>query len=1455
MIKGLVFSLDIVIGISLLLIVLISSFYLFSVPEIYEERGYEQQKLIANDFLNSLAELKVSEAATQSKTIENLILNGNITEDEQELSVLNLILTFFARYKDENNTVKKEIAENITKEMANSVKILKNINFSLSVGNDFIIGNYTNTSDKIVVSSLIENTYSSEEPKYGYMARSYLSGIETERASYLYFGGFVGQGNLSFNLYIPENAENITSAYLEVSAGSNFSLFVNNNFSGNFFLDSSAGNFSANIKSSVNISNFRRGNNTIKIVFNTTNLTEMYLGGGFLRVNYNTTEFFEEKESGKQRYYFPGINGLINLYDSFYIPGDLNNMSIYLHYNNTIDGSVIYLTIANATIFRSNATGGHNIILNNTQILSNLTNAGLSYANLSRKTIPLRLGTETLTLERGFGVSDAVLITDVSGSMGTCDVNSNCTSDICDTSPPCHRRRINVAKEVDIDFVSNMLNVSGNRVSLVAYETGISKYHELSEDKESLINEINSYVRGGYTCICCGIKMAIEALKKPYLRTLVSSKDEWLYTANYPTTEPPVINGSDWKSLEYNDTNWSSGRAILGFDNTSQSISWYFQGWNYRVPVDISNTAGNLTDYQIKITYDFSEDYSNGNIQQYCQDIRFTYYNSTSGNQTEIPYWIEECNLSANDNATIWVKVPFLENNAFTRIYMYYGNSTVSSESNGTAVFEFFDDFEGTSLDSGKWNTYNTGGSYSISGSTIGLTDYEIISKSYQITDGIIEVKEKITAYEGSIFARATGNTGDQFSSSYGLHSGDFGAGNTWNLAITEDNVRQFTDTTQAILNEWLLLRFTLNGNHLKGERFKYVDMSPNGGPVEGTLTKYSSGYIGLRTDGNNDRTCYYDWIRVRKYTSPEPTITFGTSITTDIGNNGGNYYFRKHFYLDNPTINKIDYLYFYLLSDDKAEVYLNGKLIYNETQEHNATYWNVGSDKIFCDGFETGINTSIWTRGGSVNPYWIIYNNPIIEGYNSSGNNDIGNNQESWIKTSNNISVDRDSIMYFYWKVSSQNDYDFLSFYLNDLVVSRIDGKMGWRKEKFYLPVDNYSIKWKYRKDSDTSTGLDAGWIDDIRIIEKKYHLNKSYLKGGDNVIAVKLYNNDNESAKFDLKLEAKLKRRKAMLVMSDGQANRCCGYSAGSCWSSSVGKNDAIQAGCDARDQGILVYSVAFGSSADKTTLQKIACWNCSANDWISGEEGDNCSRFYQSSNVTELKKIYKEIASEIANLSLERQVLGVGGNISWANNYLYNDSHILFYYNETPINFSFGEFSLTIENNFTSPGIVSLIKPSETEILDAKITSYSGDYWTNLVILTNSTSENLTIYNLSKYGNYERLGDPFIISIPVKYISNGTNNITLMVGLSEDNQTLGSNDSKLIYSLKVPGFVGYGSVFNTIEEAEEDARNRLKDKIFNLTGQNISILGINTGTSTITGVRTISNTSLVKLVYWRK
>jgi len=115
----------------------------------------------------------------------------------------------------------------------------------------------------------------------------------------------------------------------------------------------------------------------------------------------------------------------------------------------------------------------------------------------------------------------------------------------------------------------------------------------------------------------------------------------------------------------------------------------WLTGWNYRRPITITNTlAQTLTDYQVRIELDptYAEIFENANPDG--SDIRFT----LSDGVTKIPYWIQKWD-SVNKEAIIWVKVS-IPANGETTIYMYYGNPTAASESNGDAVFELFEDFE-----------------------------------------------------------------------------------------------------------------------------------------------------------------------------------------------------------------------------------------------------------------------------------------------------------------------------------------------------------------------------------------------------------------------------------------------------------------------------------------------------------------------------------------------------------------------------------------------------------------------------------------------------------------------------------------------------------------------------------------------------------------------------------------
>ncbi|RLF66849.1 MAG: hypothetical protein DRN30_01385 [Thermoplasmata archaeon] len=235
--------------------------------------------------------------------------------------------------------------------------------------------------------------------------------------------------------------------------------------------------------------------------------------------------------------------------------------------------------------------------------------------------------------------------------------------------------------------------------------------------------------------------------------------------------------------------------------------------------------------------------------------------------EAKLPYWIENWD-SANQQATIWVKVPSIPASGTATIYMYYGNPDATSESNGDEVFDFFDDFDGTELDTSKWSS-----------------------------DGTVSVSQ------GQLHLGST--TGD----SYILSKINIGSGKI--VELHGVNINSYRDTP-----DWFSIRFALDssGNPVAGdsqwgvmafwrvdERVHHLD---SGGSVEfGTVSHTSNDIFAhavvgttayvfansnkFTTDTDSFTTNYFkiqahyvaidiDLIRVRKYTDPEPTYSIG---------------------------------------------------------------------------------------------------------------------------------------------------------------------------------------------------------------------------------------------------------------------------------------------------------------------------------------------------------------------------------------------------------------------------------------------------------------------------------------------------------------------------------------------------------------------------------------------------
>jgi hypothetical protein len=55
-----------------------------------------------------------------------------------------------------------------------------------------------------------------------------------------------------------------------------------------------------------------------------------------------------------------------------------------------------------------------------------------------------------------------------------------------------------------------------------------------------------------------------------------------------------------------------------------------------------------------------------------------------------------------------------------------------------------------------------------------------------------------------------------------------------------------------------------------------------------------------------------------------------------------------------------------------------------------------------------------------------------------------------------------------FYWKVSSEANHDWLSFYADGVLQDRIRGEVGWQQKSYPLGGDGtHALIWVYSKDS----------------------------------------------------------------------------------------------------------------------------------------------------------------------------------------------------------------------------------------------------------------------------------------------------------------------------------------------------------------------------------------------------
>ena len=130
-------------------------------------------------------------------------------------------------------------------------------------------------------------------------------------------------------------------------------------------------------------------------------------------------------------------------------------------------------------------------------------------------------------------------------------------------------------------------------------------------------------------------------------------------------------------------------------------------------------------------------------------------------------------------------------------------------------------------------------------------------------------------------------------------------------------------------------------------------------------------------------------------------------------------------------------------------------------------------------DGFETGDFSAFdWHSVSPIYAWEVVTENPY-EGSYCAKSSAIDDYETSALFIT--LDVATESEMSFYYKVSSESNFDKLYFKIDDTEKGNWSGEIDWSQASFQLTPGRHELRWEYSKDISVSSGSDCAWIDNV--------------------------------------------------------------------------------------------------------------------------------------------------------------------------------------------------------------------------------------------------------------------------------------------------------------------------------------------------------------------------------------
>ncbi|MBL7924908.1 MAG: T9SS type A sorting domain-containing protein, partial [Bacteroidia bacterium] len=139
-----------------------------------------------------------------------------------------------------------------------------------------------------------------------------------------------------------------------------------------------------------------------------------------------------------------------------------------------------------------------------------------------------------------------------------------------------------------------------------------------------------------------------------------------------------------------------------------------------------------------------------------------------------------------------------------------------------------------------------------------------------------------------------------------------------------------------------------------------------------------------------------------------------------------------------------------------------------------------VATAGIILEDFESNDFSAFNWLNGAVFP-WITTSYQPFEGAYCATNGNVSDNESSELLIS--LTALADDSVTFWYRMSSEQDWDYLRFYIDGVEQGAWSGTGPWMYTGFPLGTGMHVLKFIYEKDSYLSAGMDCAWIDNVRL------------------------------------------------------------------------------------------------------------------------------------------------------------------------------------------------------------------------------------------------------------------------------------------------------------------------------------------------------------------------------------